>query len=230
MDPWLVYGGTFDPVHDGHLAIARSGRDALDTTVRLMPAADPPHRAPPGANAVHRARMLDIAVAGEPGMRVDRRELEREGRSYSVDTLRALRDEIGPERPIVMLLGADSFLGLPTWKSWEALFELAHFIVAQRPGTPLDGVLPGALADRVAGRWASSADVLRDAPSGRVLRLDQPLHPGSASEIRRAIAQGDPWQDKLPRGVAEYIQRHGLYGLEAEPAPRAAPAPPSQQV
>lgn len=230
MDPWLIYGGTFDPIHDGHLAIARRARDLLDTTVRLMPAADPPHRAPPGANAAHRARMLDIAVAGEPRMQVDRRELERDGRSYSVDTLRALRTEIGKRVPVVLLVGADSFLGLPTWKDWRALFELAHFVVAERSGNSIDGALPVALREHMTGRWAASAEVLRQSPAGRVLRLDQPLHPGSASAIRHAIAHGGAWGDWLPAGVADYIRRHRLYGLEAEPAAGTAPGASSQRV
>ncbi|GAB3344756.1 nicotinate-nucleotide adenylyltransferase [Marilutibacter aestuarii] len=230
MEPWLIYGGTFDPVHLGHLAIARNGRDVLRAPVHLMPAADPPHRAPPGASAAHRARMLDIAVEGEPGMAVDRRELEREGRSWSVDTLRGLRDEIGGRRPVVLLLGADSFLGLPGWKEWQALFELAHFMVAERPGTRLDGALPETLRAALAGRWADSVEALRASPAGRVLRLDQPLHPHSASAIRRAIAQGGPWEAQVPAGVAAYIRRHRLYGAEAEPASGASPGASSQQV
>ncbi|MBB1060994.1 nicotinate-nucleotide adenylyltransferase [Marilutibacter spongiae] len=230
MDPWLIYGGTFDPVHLGHLAIARSGRDALGATVRLMPAADPPHRAPPGASALHRARMLDIAVDGEPGMEVDRRELERDGRSWSVDTLRGLRGQLGGQRPVVLLLGADSFLGLPGWKEWQALFGLAHFMVAERPGAGLDGALPEALRAASAGRWVDSVEALRASPAGRVLRLDQPLHPHSASAIRRAIVQGGHWEAQVPPGVAAYIRRHRLYGAEAEPASRATPGASSQQV
>ena len=102
----ILYGGTFDPVHNGHLAIARAAWQRLGSPVRMMPAADPPHRPPPGASAQDRAEMLALAVADEPGLCVDRRELERTGRSYTVDTLRALRaDE--PDLPVAMLLGAD---------------------------------------------------------------------------------------------------------------------------
>ncbi|MET0718340.1 MAG: nicotinate-nicotinamide nucleotide adenylyltransferase, partial [Pseudoxanthomonas sp.] len=95
----LFYGGTFDPVHNGHLAIARAARDELDCTVRLMPAADPPHRAPPGADARQRAEMLDLAVIDERGLQVDRRELLRDGPSYTIATLRELRGEYGPLAP-----------------------------------------------------------------------------------------------------------------------------------
>ena len=213
MDLWLVYGGTFDPVHNGHLAIARSARDALRAPVRLMPAADPPHRPPHGADAVQRARMLDIAIAGEAGLRVDRRELERDGRSWTADTLRALRGEIGHERPVALLVGADSFLGLPEWKEWRALFGLAHFVVAERPGSPIDGHQPPELAAETAARWTDTPSALGEAPAGRIWRLRQPLSQVSASDIRQRMATGGDWRACVPPAVAAYIERHGLYGL-----------------
>jgi nicotinate-nucleotide adenylyltransferase len=219
-DLLLLYGGTFDPVHEGHLAIARSARDALDTTVHLMPAADPPHRTPPGADAHHRARMLDLAVAGERRLVVDRRELEREGRSYTVDTLRALRGTIGEHRPVALLLGADSFIGLPTWKDWRALFDLAHIVIAERPGNRLDGELPHELADGIAGRIATDPAELRTVPAGRVLRLRQPLVDASASLVRALVANGGDWQALVPPPVAGYIVRHRLF---AKPGAASAP-------
>lgn len=215
MSLLVFYGGTFDPIHDGHLAIARAARDALDATVRLMPAADPPHRAPPGANAAQRARMLDLAVAGEPGLVVDTRELARAGRSYTVETLRELRAQIGADAPVALLVGADSFLGLPQWREWQVLFDLAHFVVAQRPGSPLEQGLAPELSAQIAGREAADADALRRAPAGLVLRLNQPLHAESASEVRQRIAAGQPWQDLVPAPVAVYIERHGLYAGQA---------------
>lgn len=207
----LYYGGTFDPVHDGHLAIARAARDALAATVRLMPAGDPAHRAPTAARAAQRAEMLDLAVAGEAGLSVDRRELQRAGRSYTVDTLHALRAELGDAAPIALLLGADSFIGLPTWKEWETLFDLAHFVVAERPGSALDDTLPAALAAAGGGRWITSPSDLRNAPAGRLLRLRQPLHGASASAVRARIAGGGDWESLVPDAVAAYIRRHSLY-------------------
>ncbi len=207
----LFYGGTFDPVHNGHLAIARAARDELGTIVRLMPAADPPHRAPPGADASQRARMLGLAVAGEAGLLVDRRELDREGRSYTIETLRELRAELGPDQPLALLVGADSFVGLPTWREWRSLLELTHFVVAPRPGIPLDGDLPQELAMMVAGRWSDSPLVLGNSPAGRVFRLNQPLQPESASEVRRRIALKEDWQGLVPPAVAAFIIAKGLY-------------------
>lgn len=212
----LIYGGTFDPFHNGHLAIARAARDELGVEVRLMPAADPPHRAPPGASAAQRAAMLDLAVADETGLLVDRRELHRaerdpEARSWTIDTLRELRGELGGDAPIALLVGADSFLGLPTWREWEALFGLTHFVVAERPGSPLDGALPKALADAVRERRAASPVELESSPAGGVFLLRQPLSPESATDIRRRIAAGLPWRDLAPPAVAGFISRNGLY-------------------
>jgi nicotinate-nucleotide adenylyltransferase len=207
----VYYGGTFDPIHNGHLAIARAAHDALRVPIRLMPAADPPHRPAPGANARQRAEMLALATAAEPGLRVDLREFDRTGPSYSVDTLHALRAEYGADAPLALLVGADSFVALATWKAWRELFDLAHFVVAERPGSPLDGALPADLQDKVAARWAADAGALSDAPAGRVLRLRQPLHHESATAIRALVAAGGAWRARVPAPVADYIDRHGLY-------------------
>lgn len=211
MSLLVFYGGTFDPVHDGHLAIARAARDRLSAQVRLMPAADPPHRAPPGADAEQRARMLDLAVAGEAGLIVDRRELRREGRSYTVETLREVRAEVGPGQALALLVGADSFLDLPKWREWQALFELAHFVVAERPGSVLDPIRTGFAQ----GRETADIATLRSEPAGRVYRLNQPLHAESASQVRALMAAGEPWREHVPAPVAAYIERHGLYGVAA---------------
>lgn len=216
----LFYGGTFDPVHNGHLAIACAARDELGCEVRLMPAADPPHRALPGADATQRAQMLDLAVADQPGLRVDRRELLREGRSYTVDTLRGLRQELGERQPLALLIGADSFIGLPTWREWQQLFDLTHFVIAQRPGTPLDGDLPAQLAAVVEGRWVDVPETLKNGPAGRLYLLDQPLQPESASDIRRRIAAGEPWQTLVAPPVARFITVNGLY---SRPTPDPSP-------
>lgn len=212
----LYYGGTFDPVHNGHLAIARAAHDELGTPVHLMPAADPPHRAPPGARAEQRAHMLDLAVAGHAGLQVDRRELLRaqrqpQARSYTVDTLHELRGELGKAAPIALLVGADSLVALPSWKAWRELFGLAHFVVAERPGSSLDEGLPAELRAELQSRWADRADALEAAPAGRVYRLHQPLQPESASDLRQRIASGQPWRELLPAAVAAYIADERLY-------------------
>jgi nicotinate-nucleotide adenylyltransferase len=216
----VLYGGTFDPVHEGHLAVARFARDALATTVHFMPAADPPHRPAPGASAAQRVAMLRLALAGEHGLALDTRELERSEPSWTVETLRGLRSEVGAAAPVALLVGADSFLDLPRWREWRGLFELAHFVVAERAGSALDGELPEPLAGAIAGRVVEDPARLRQAPAGRVLRLRQPLQPGSATRLRDRVASDGDWQDLVPPAVAGYIRNHGLYVGRGLTSPR----------
>ena len=210
----ILDGGSFDPVHNGHIAVARSARDALAAEVRLMPAADPPHKGALHADARQRLAMLQLAIDGERGLGIEACELGRHGPSYTVDTLRFLRAGRVGRRPLAILIGADSFLALPSWKEWHSLFELAHVIVAERDGSGLGVALPEPLAAAVAGRWTRAADALHGAAGGLVLRLCQPLRPESASEVRRRIAAGADWRGLLPAAVADYIARHRLYGLD----------------
>ncbi len=206
----ILYGGTFDPVHAGHLAVARAARDTFGVPVHLLPAADPPHRGAPGASARDRADLLALALAGEPGLAVDERELHRPGPSWTVDTLRELRAEAGPETPLAWLLGADAFRGLPSWHEWPALAGMAHFIVAVRPGHETEN-LPAALEAACTGRWADSPLALAAAPAGRLFRLRLPPHPASATELRRRLAAGEATGDWLAPAVADEIARRGLY-------------------
>ncbi|MCC4615568.1 nicotinate-nucleotide adenylyltransferase [Xanthomonas campestris pv. asclepiadis] len=213
----LYYGGTFDPIHLGHLAIACAARDELGALVHLVPAADPPHRPAPGATAAQRAGMLELALADTPGLVLDTRELQRASRnsapSYTVDTLRELRAEFGATTPIAWLLGADAFMGLSSWHQWEDLFELAHFVIAARPGTTLDLADAPQLAAAVQGRWAARAGELGISPAGRLWSLQQPLRGESASAVRSRIAGGGHWQALVPASVVAFIAHEGLYGL-----------------
>jgi len=215
----LCYGGTFDPIHDGHLAIARAARDAFDVPVALIPAADPPHRPPPGANAAQRAQMISLAIAGEPGLQLDLRELQRAQRqdrpSYTYDTLQELRHEYGPSRPIAWLLGADSFVGLTQWHRWQDLGSLAHLVIAERPGNRLDAALSPALAAWAAGRWADTPSALTQHPAGRLWKLRQPLRAESASQVRGDISAGGDGRAWLPPAVADFIAAQHLYAAPA---------------
>ena len=221
--PLLVfYGGTFDPVHCGHLAVAEAARDRLQAVVRLLPSADPPHRAPTRADARHRAAMLALAVDGRAGLQVDLRELERGVPSRTIDTLRSVRAELGDGQPIAFVLGADSFRTLPTWKAWPALLDEAHWVVAGRDGHPVDDLLPPEVAAAAEGRWTDDAATLRGSRGGRLLRLEQPLHPASASEVRARGAAGGDWRRLVPDAVAAHIDHHRLYmasGAGSDPLP-----------
>ena len=203
-----IYGGAFDPVHDGHLAVARAAREALNARIALVPTGDPRHRAPAHAAALHRMAMLERAIAGEPFLCIDARELTRDGPSYSIDTLEELREELGPHAPLAMIVGDDAFAGLSKWHRWGELFDLAHIVVASRPQpTPI----PVELTECVAARHVEDPDQLHEAPAGHVFRLNLPLHPQSSSAIRARIAAGLPLQGWVPEAVADYIAAQGLY-------------------
>ncbi|MCE5232662.1 MAG: nicotinate-nucleotide adenylyltransferase [Mizugakiibacter sp.] len=188
MSMLAVLGGTFDPVHLGHLRAAWEAAEALDAAVRLMPAHVPPHRPPPLASAAQRVAMLRAALAGQSRLALDTREIERSGPSYMVDTLADLRREVGPARPLVLLLGADAFAGLATWHRWRELFALAHLGVLTRPGALPP--LPAELETEVAPRRAGAAAALRAAPAGRVLAIAVTALDISASRVRALLAAG----------------------------------------
>lgn len=212
----ILYGGTFDPVHLGHIAIAQAVARALRQPVHLIPAADPPHRSLPGASAEQRATLLDLAVGCDQLLHVDRRELGRPGPSYTVDTLREVRAELGPEVPLVWIVGIDSLLQLHTWHDWRRIFEFAHVLGVQRPGTStaldwLEGRAPDVHAE-IAPR-ALPVDGLDDAAAGGYASLSiHPLREESATEVRRLIADAQPWEHLVPALVARHIRELGLYG------------------
>ena len=163
--PVAILGGTFDPVHYGHLHLAEDIRRALALPqVRLIPAGDPPHRGGPAASAADRVAMLDLAVRDMPGLAVDRREVERAGKSYTVLTLEELRAE-DASRPTLLCLGADAFHGLPTWHRWQDILRLAHIVVAVRPGVELDRDMPAELEAVWRSRHVTDPAVLQSHPA-----------------------------------------------------------------
>lgn len=205
MNLRLCYGGTFDPVHDGHIAVAGFARQTCNADVYFIPSADPPHRQRPSATARQRAEMLEIAIADAPHFFLDLRELQREKPSYTVDTLRELRAELGAAVPIAWLIGADAFAQLHTWHEWESLFDLAHFVVAVRPGYSMQSP-----HFSINERLCDSPEQLETSPSGRVFTLSCPLRSESASAIRRALAARESPIGLNP-AVQAYILEHGLY-------------------
>lgn len=196
MKPVAIFGGTFDPVHLGHLRAAWEAAEQLDAQVRMLPANVPPHRPPARASASRRVAMLEAALQGQDRLLLDTRELDREGPSYSVDTLADLRRELGPERPLVLLLGADAFAGLDRWHRWRTLFELAHIGVLTRPGS-MAAALSAGLRDVVEPRRCR-VEALRLAPAGRVADLTVTALDISASAIREMLAQGREPRYLLP--------------------------------
>ena len=215
MTPVALLGGTFDPVHYGHLRFADDVRRALHLAeVRLVPAADPPHRAGPVASAADRAAMLRLAAAEFPGLVVDERELARGGPSYTILTLLELRSELG-SRPLLLLLGADAFRLLPTWHRWRELFALAHIVVVSRPGSPLPGELPPPLAAEWNARITADPAVLLSTPAGAIYEATIAPQPIAASAIRTELARGAQGRAAvsglLPAAVLAYINQRHLY-------------------
>jgi nicotinate-nucleotide adenylyltransferase len=212
MRAYAAYGGTFDPVHRGHVAVAQAVRACLGVDVHLLPAADPPHKDSTHADARHRLRMLQLAVADQPGLHVDPRELQRDGPSYTVDTLAGLRGELGPDVPLIWVVGADSLAQLHRWHRWTSLFELGHVLALGRGGHALDlRDVAAELRAHLAPRLVAPKQ-LRDRPAGSLAVLDlQPLRPESSTEIRRRIASGARWETWVAPAVAAYIVRHRLY-------------------
>jgi len=204
-----VLGGTFNPVHVGHLRGALDCRDMLGlSAIRLIPAALPPLKATPGVSAAHRAKMLDLAIIGTEGLSVDRRELDREGLSYTVDTLRELRQELGAEVAIVFIMGADSLQRLNRWHEWRVLLEFTNIAVLARP--PGDLQLPPELQSWLEEHEVPPSQLLRQT-EGAVSRLVQPGLDVSSSAIRLGIEGGRNVRYLLPDRVLEYITEQGLY-------------------
>ena len=213
MNPLGIFGGTFDPIHYGHLRTAFELLQAVPLAeVRFVPAGNPPHRGVPRCDARDRLAMVEAAVADQPGFTVDARELDRDGPSYTVTTLRELRAE-DPGRPLCLIVGMDAFLGLPTWHEWRVILDLAHLVVAHRPGwsAPREGLL----AELLAQRGAAAAE-LRASPAGRIhVRAVTPLEI-SSTDLRDLIVAGRDPRYLVPDAVRALIAESGCYHVPAQ--------------
>jgi nicotinate-nucleotide adenylyltransferase len=213
--PIGIFGGTFDPVHYGHLRLAEEiAETAKLTEIRFIPSGTPPHRGRPGADAQHRVAMAQLAIAGNPHFSVDDREAKRAGPGYTYDTLTELRRELGANRALVLLLGADAFLDLVTWHRWRALFDLAHIVVAYRPGFPIDtwqARMAEPLAHEYSARYMQQPLAVHLAPAGGIGAVSMTGLDISATFLRTALNAGSSVRYLLPDSVLDYIRSHGLY-------------------
>lgn len=201
-----LLGGTFDPVHDGHLAVASQLCAELDMeSVRLILNARPPHRTLPVCSASHRLGMLQAAVGSSAGLVVDTRELARTGSSYSLWTLRSLRRDF-PDASLCWIVGADAWQGLRSWYHWYELSSLAHFVVVERPGWKL--------SDAGMDRLSRDIGALKRRTAGARVLCTGPVVDVSASNIRQRIGCGEDVSDSVPEPVWSYIRREGLYGYQ----------------
>jgi nicotinate-nucleotide adenylyltransferase len=212
MPPIGVFGGTFDPIHFGHLRLAEDMADVLGLDrVLFIPAGQPPHRGAPHTAAGHRLEMVRRAIAGNSRLVADAREVQRPQPSYTVDTLTELRAELGEAQPLWLLLGADAFLGLPGWHDWRRLFDLANIAVAERPGARLmqsDAIMEP-LQSEVLQRQTAVGTAT--GPAGSILLRATPPLDISATAIRDTLARRGSVRYLLPDAVLDYIHEHQLY-------------------
>lgn len=212
--PIGILGGTFDPIHFGHLRLAEEMLEQADLQqIRFIPAGNPPHRGSPQVAAQQRSAMVQLAIAGQPAFVLDEREVMRDKPSYTVDTLRELRAELGAAQPLCLLMGGDAFLELHTWHEWEQLFELAHIVVGFRPGFTLEERIHGATAELQSHyrRRLCATAAMAQHPNGGVAELAIPKLEISATDIRCRVAEGRSIRYLLPDAVADYIHQHHLY-------------------
>lgn len=205
-----VFGGTFDPVHYGHLRSALELVERLQLEqLRLMPSAQPPHRDAPQCSAMHRAAMIDLAVAGEHRLACDARELQRLGKSYTIDSLIELRSELGADTGLCMVLGCDAVLDVSRWHRWQELLDWAHIVVLARPGWELPQT--GAVAQWLNAHRLDDARALRRQSAGSIVIEELRPLAISSTEVRALLTAGRSARYLIPQSVLDYIQTHQLY-------------------
>jgi nicotinate-nucleotide adenylyltransferase len=212
-EPLGLFGGTFDPVHFGHLRLAEESIAHLGLGgVRWIPAGQPPHRGTPQVTAQQRLEMVHLAMANNARFLLDPSEVEAAAPSYTVHTLERLRRELGGEQSLVLLVGADAFAGLATWHRWRDIFALAHVAVSHRPGFPVEiSSLPHELATEFNDRRLANVDGLKASPAGGIVTFAMTQLAISATQIRKLLANELSARYLLPDSVLDYIQTHSLY-------------------
>lgn len=213
MRPIGIFGGTFDPIHYGHLRSAFEMLQALRfEEVRFIPCGDPPHRGTTFADAELRYRMVEVATRSQDGFTCDDQEIRRDGPSFTIDTLTALREEF-PRRSLGLILGMDAFLGLSTWHRWDEILDVAHIVVAHRPGWKAPDI--GPLGEMISEFGTHRVADLHDALHGRVYIHAVTQLEISSTEIRDLVAAGRDARFLMPDAVREVIEESGIYEKHA---------------
>ena len=206
-----ILGGTFDPIHCGHLRLAQDVAEALALTqVRFIPGGTPPHRAMPQTPVADRVAMVRLAIDGNPLFVLDERETRRAGKSYTFDTLNELRAELGATRPLVLLMGTDAFLGFESWHRWQEIFALAHIAVAHRPGSVL-GEMPAVLAREFTQRRTDDAQAVHRAAAGTIIEVPITALDISATALRAMVRARRSARYLLPSAVLQHVNDNCLF-------------------
>ncbi|VYT75471.1 nicotinate-nucleotide adenylyltransferase [Metakosakonia massiliensis] len=206
-----LFGGTFDPVHYGHLKPVEALANQIGLSrVIIMPNNVPPHRPQPEATSAQRKKMVELAISDKPLFTLDERELLRDTPSYTAQTLRTWREEQGPTRPLAFIIGQDSLLTFPTWHDYDTILDNSHLIVCRRPGYPLT------MQEEAHQQWLEAhlthnVEELHTRPAGKILLAETPWFNISATLIRERLEKGESCDDMLPAAVLDYIRQQGLY-------------------
>lgn len=209
-----VLGGTFNPIHFGHLRLAQELTDALNLKeVRFIPAANPPHKDAPSVSAFHRAEMVKLAIADNPSFKLDERELQREGASYTIDTLISLRSKIGPEVALCLIMGSDAFTGLNTWHRWQEILDYCHIILVQRPPITVTNQPPLAneLTLLLQNHYTENVSDLSNQNAGFIHMQTITALSISSTAIRSAFKLKQIPRYLMPQTVIDYIAINQLY-------------------
>lgn len=206
-----LFGGTFDPIHYGHLKPVEALAHEIDLQrITLLPNHVPPHRPQPEANVQQRLRMVELAISGNPLFSVDERELHRTAPSYTIDTLEEIRKEMGGSKPLAFIIGQDSLLTLHYWHKWKSLLDYCHLLVCARPGYA-DTLETPELERWLETHRTMNTQALKHQPNGLIYLADTPLLDISATDIRRRKHNNMSLDDLLPPSVQQYIEQQGLY-------------------
>jgi nicotinate-nucleotide adenylyltransferase len=209
-----LLGGTFNPIHFGHLRMAQELADALNLAeIRFIPSANPPHKAAPTVPAQQRAEMVQLAIADNPLFKLDTRELNRTGASYTIDTLVSLREELGENGSLCLIMGSDAFSKLDSWHRWDELLHYCHIILVQRPNSQSQPKLSDELTAFLSDHYTENSDDLAGKSAGYIHMQQITAQEISATKIRVMLAAGKSTKYLVPDMVLAYIKQQHLYSL-----------------
>jgi nicotinate-nucleotide adenylyltransferase len=211
-----LLGGTFNPIHFGHLRMAQELADSLSlNSVKFIPSANPPHKPPPQVSAEHRAAMVQLAIADNPQFLFDGRELSRTGASYTIETLESLRDELGDGTSLILIMGSDAFTKFNTWHRWQEIIKLCHIALVQRPASTNKETLTKELETFLHNHYTEHAEDLHEGSAGLVtMQAITPLEISSTA-IRQALQLKHSARYLMPENVLDYIAAKQLFSADS---------------